>query len=148
MVGIGNNLLHTGIYIIEKPFILSKTFFSFLQFKKYVNEEFLCKFDFQLFPFDIQKCTLDFGISHEDMQSMDLIQAFEEPRYKGSNEVNQYAIENFKFLAQDGEKGRLIVQFTLKRQLINVFLTTLIPAMLINLVIIYFSGKLQTYKVY
>ena len=95
----------------------------------------MCKFDFQLFPFDIQKCTLDFGISHEDMQSMDLIQAFEEPRYKGSNEVNQCTIENFKFLAQDGEKGRLIVQFTLKRQLINVFLTTLIPAMLINLVI-------------
>ena len=95
----------------------------------------MCKFDFKMFPFDIQKCTLEFAISTEDMQSMELTNAFEEPRYWGSNEVNQYTIENFKFLAQNGEKGRqVIVQFTLKRQLINVFLTTLIPAMLINLV--------------
>ena len=123
-----------------------KNIFSHFEFKKYVNEEFLCKFDFQLFPFDLQKCTLEFAISNEDSQSMDLTNAYDEPRYWGSNEVNQYTIENFKFLPHNGEDGRLIVQFTLKRQLINVFLTTLIPAMLINLVIIYFSGKLQPYK--
>ena len=107
---------------------------SEIQFKKYVTEVFVCSFDFHLYPFDIQKCYVEFAIPNEERQSIELINATEFPAFWGSTHVNQYSLGNFKCLQLSNETHKLVVQFLMKRQFINVFLTVLIPAILINLV--------------
>ena len=105
-------------------------------FKKYIREDFVCKFNFKHYPFDTQTCNLEFAISHEDRESIQLVNASEFPAFWGSTEVNQYTLSNFKYLKQV-ENHKLVIQFIMKRELINVFLTDLMPAILINLVILY-----------
>ena len=121
---------------ISAIFLFWTKIFSFraIKFKKYIMDVFVCSFDFHLYPFDIQKCYIEFSIPVEERQSIELINATEFPGFWGSTHVNQYSLGNFKYLQLSNETHKLVVQFLMKRQFINVFLTVLIPAILINLV--------------
>ena len=108
--------------------------FRNLTFKQHISQHFTCNFDFDLFPFDTQKCRIEFLIPPEYKKSVELWINQNEPEFLGEESVNQYVLDEFKFLELTNEKDKVVVQFTLRRQLVNVFLTFLIPTMLINLV--------------
>ena len=105
-----------------------------MTFKEHVSQHFTCDFDFGLFPFDTQKCKIEFKIPPEYKKFVELWINQNEPEFLGEESVNQYVLDEFKFLESTNEKDKVVVQFTMRRQLVNVFLTFLIPTMLINLV--------------
>ena len=116
--------------------------FRNLTFKQHISQHFTCNFDFGLFPFDTQKCKIEFTIPPEYKKFVELWIKQNEPEFLGEESVNQYILDDFKFLDLTNEKDKVVVQFTMRRQLVNVFLTFLIPTMLINLVRLFFTKYL------
>ena len=88
-----------------------------------------------MYPFDKQFCHLDLTL-HEDtddyfeMEPRDLFYA-EVEKYS----INQYNVKVLGFEKVPNSKGTTVtIKIELKRQFIYIFLTTILPAILINVV--------------
>ena len=106
-----------------------------LEFSKTYTFDFTCYYDLKMYPFDKQFCHLDLAL-HEDtddyfeMEPRDLFYA-EVEQYS----INQYNVKILGFEKVPNSKGTTVtIKIELKRQFIYIFLTTILPAILINVV--------------
>ena len=110
-------------------------YYRILEFSKTYTFDFTCYYDLKMYPFDKQFCHLDLTL-HEDtddyfeMEPRDLFYA-EVEKYS----INQYNVKVLGFEKVPNSKGTTVtIKIELKRQFIYIFLTTILPAILINVV--------------
>ena len=91
---------------------------------KSFTPEVVCKFNFQLFPFDHQDQDGTDG-KFIDLKEGNLI-------FNGPENVNQYRLEDPSMIKTEGNSIKILVKFT--RLPYDSLLTKLMPTILINLV--------------
>ena len=97
---------------------------------KSFTPEVVCKFNFQLFPFDHQDCYIELFQDGTDGKFIDLKAG--NLIFNGPENVNQYRLEDPSMIKTEGNSIKILVKFT--RLPYNSMLTTLMPTILINLV--------------
>ena len=91
-----------------------------------------CAYDFSLYPFDTQHCTMNIGLRDEDILYLNPNPVRIE--HKGSkDELAQYTIEKISFCSGKG-KHSLLVHIVLGRPLISSMLTVFIPTLLLLII--------------
>ena len=101
--------------------VLSKSF----------TPEFVCEFNYALFPFDTQECYIDLINDGTEAKFIELMGR--NLTFNGPENVNQYKIEAPSIIETEGTNSiKILVKFT--RLPYNRMLTFLFPTILINLV--------------
>ena len=109
-----------------------------LEFKKFFVVDFVCSFDMNYYPFDVQDCTAEIEVAKAD-QIVSLVELRLE--YIGPSDVMQYVViktSGFK------KNGRIVFKISLGRRLMSVILTTMLPTTIFTLVTIssnYYEGQ-------
>ena len=97
---------------------------------KSYTHHFTCIYDLRMYPLDIQKCQMVIRLTTQMKEFFKLVP--NTVSLKGSNFSNQYIIQP-PTLQLNLEK-EVVVTIILQRQIIYIILTTILPAILINLV--------------
>ena len=97
---------------------------------KSFTPEVVCKFNFQLFPFDHQDCYIELFQDGTDGKFIDLKEG--NLIFNGPENVNQYRLEDPSMIKTEGNSIKILVKFT--RLPYDSLLTKLMPTILINLV--------------
>ena len=103
-----------------------------LTLSRFYNIRFLCLYNMNWYPFDIQKCSLILQMKGKGKDFADLNTDYLE--YLGSDEVNQYVVYSYKMqlLPQDSSKVEIVMK--LGRNLLTLILTTFVPTVLLNII--------------
>ena len=97
---------------------------------KSFTPEFVCEFNFQLFPFDSQECYIEMIHDGTDAKFVELMG--DTLIFNGPENVNQYRLEDPSMIKTEGNSIKILVKFT--RLPYDSLLTKLMPTILINLV--------------
>lgn len=97
---------------------------------KSFTPEFVCEFNFQLFPFDSQECYIEMIHDGTDAKFVELMG--DTLIFNGPENVNEYRLEAPSMIKAKGNSIKILVKFT--RLPFKSILTILLPTMLINLV--------------
>ena len=107
----------------QNPLILSR----------FYNTRFLCSYNMEMYPFDIQKCHLLFSMKGKSgdfaQLKADLLQ------YLGPAELLQYFVKNrTMYIVEKDEQKMLEIEVTLGRRLLSIILTVFFPTVLLNII--------------
>ena len=103
-----------------------------MQRTAYYTYAWNCAFDFSLYPFDTQYCTMKLGLQEADTMFLKLNPV--KIKHAGSkDELAQYTIEKISFCS-DKENQGLVVNIVLGRPLISSILTVFIPTLLLLII--------------
>ena len=109
--------------------------------EKSLTSEFICTFDFSMYPFDHQICFIEVLSNKIDDQFVKLVQ--DTLIYTGPHIVNQYDIEPLEFI--DSEKDNAIrIQIKFHRRIYNKLLNVGLPTILTNLVSIFLNLNMHS----
>ena len=97
---------------------------------KSFTPEFVCEFNFKLFPFDQQECYIEIEPEGTDGRFINLY--LKDLTFNGPSNVNQYRLEDPSMIKTKGNSIKIQVKFT--RLPYNSMLTIIMPTILINLV--------------
>ena len=100
---------------------------------RFYNIRFLCNYEMQWYPFDVQHCTLKLSMKGKSSDfarlRADVLQ------YLGILEVNQYLVERYTMsIAEELNKSTLEIEIILGRRLLTIILTTFVPTVLLNMI--------------
>ena len=101
---------------------------------RFYKTNFICDFDMAWYPFDTQKCSMDFAVDESSQNLVDLLA--HDLNYSGPKELTQYFIKKKVFLDRTDEEGmeKLSVDIYLGRRLLSIILTVFAPTVILNLV--------------
>ena len=102
--------------------------------KRFYNQRFLCDFELQWYPFDIQHCTMRMEtISSQSPFIQPLVEFYE---YLGKKFLTQYEVRDFMMEIKSTGEGiqEVFVTITLGRQLFGVVLNIIIPTVVLNII--------------
>ena len=105
-------------------------------FESSYTKSFSCEYQLQMYPFDLQVCTINLEIRKLEKSSVLLFP--KEIKMLGQKVLTQYTLMNWKMKptnSSDYSEG-VVVTISMKRRLMNEILTTYLPSFII-LVIIY-----------
>ena len=103
-----------------------------MQRTAYYTYAWNCPFDFRLYPFDTQYCTMKLGLKDADTMFLKLNPVM--IKHMGNkDELAQYTIEKISFCS-DTENQGLVVNIVLRRPLISSILTVFIPTLLLLII--------------
>ena len=110
-----------------------------IQYVKERRVAWLCDFQMEWYPFDIQSCTMQFRIQDDSISFVP-----KSVTYKGPNELPQHYVHVVKMCSAtiEGSQG-IIVEIILGRPLFSSFLTTTLPTVMLIIIsqlATYFSG--------
>ena len=96
------------------------------------THDFTCKFDLRMYPLDTQKCSMEIKLidSKEDLFDLKLTDL----KLYGLDYANQYLIHDPRLDQTQSTSKKLHIEIIMERQKIYSLLTTILPAILINLV--------------
>ena len=97
---------------------------------KSFTTEFVCEFNFELFPFDRQECYIEIFYDGTEAKFIELMG--KKLTFNGRENVNQYTLEAPLMIKKKGNSIINLVKFT--RLPYNIMLTIFLPTILINLV--------------
>ena len=105
-----------------------------LSISRFYRTNFICDFDMAWYPFDTQKCSMDFVIEKDLQNFVDLL--VQNLNYSGPSELTQYFIKKKVFLDRTDDEGLkiLFVDIYLGRRLLSIILTVFAPTVILNLV--------------
>ena len=100
---------------------------------RFYNIRFLCNYEMQWYPFDVQSCTLKLSMKGKSSDfarlRADVLQ------YLGILEVNQYIVDFYTMsVVEEFNKSTLEVDIILGRRLLTIILTTFVPTVLLNMI--------------
>ena len=101
---------------------------------RFYKINFICDFHMAWYPFDTQKCSMNFVV---DSSSQDLVELLvEKLTYSGPLDLTQYFIKKKVFLDKINDTGMKIlhVDFYLGRPLLSIILTVFAPTVILNIV--------------
>ena len=120
----------TFIKVNKVPFI-GLVFCRTLLVKKRLTLKFACSFRLELYPFDTQECSIEIiNNAIGGGRHINLLPGTAE--FLGFEYVKEYRIKSLKFVKTTSTMVTMTI--TLERQLLYLFLTNLLPVVLINLV--------------
>jgi hypothetical protein len=101
---------------------------------RFYNTRFICNYNMQWYPFDIQVCDLTLSLKGKSSDFARL--KTEVLQYLGVLEVNQYVVTNFSILVRDTGPGNsdLKISIVLGRKLLTIVLTTFVPTVLLSMI--------------
>ena len=101
---------------------------------RFYKINFICNFDMAWYPFDTQKCSMNFVMDNGDQDLVDL--SVGNLEYSGPLDLTQYYIKKKTFLERTDEKGMKIafVDIYLGRRLLSMILTVFAPTIILNIV--------------
>ena len=125
------NQLHMQRFYNQRQFsilILLETFINF-----YLMFRFLCDYELQWYPFDIQRCSMIMEVTKTASPLIKLIS--KDLEYLGKKFLTQYEVLGTVMDTQAvGKTQQLIVEITLGRQLLGTILNVFIPTIVLNLI--------------
>ena len=100
---------------------------------RFYNIRFICNYEMQWYPFDVQSCTLRLSMKGKssDFSKLraDILQ------YLGILEVNQYIVDFYTMqVVEELNKSTLEIEISLGRRLLTIILTTFVPTVLLNMI--------------
>ena len=101
---------------------------------RFYKTKFICDFDMAWYPFDTQKCSMDFVV---DKGARDFVALLaQDLEYSGPLDLTQYFIKKKVFLNRINDKGLEIVHVDiyLGRRLLSIILTVFAPTVILNIV--------------
>ena len=97
---------------------------------RFYNIRFICNYQMQWYPFDVQKCKLILAMQGK---TSDFTQLHNQVlQFLGNEEVNQYVVLDTSMLVSD--KAELEIEIVLGRRLLTIILTTIVPTVLLNII--------------
>ena len=105
-----------------------------LSVSRFYKTSFICDFDMAWYPFDTQKCSMNFVVDKASKDFLGLLAHNLE--YSGPLELTQYFIKKKVFLKRVDDKGVEILQVDiyLGRRLLSIILTVFAPTVILNIV--------------
>ena len=108
---------------------------NFLYRKLIIYKQFLvdifCPFELSYYPFDRQNCLI--VLINDGEKEDNVILEPEKLTYSGPKDLLQYFIEESVFIPKDG-KNAIVIKIGFGRRFMNVMLTAILPAILIDMV--------------
>ena len=100
---------------------------------RFYNIRFICNYEMQWYPFDVQSCTLKLSMKGKSSDfarlRADVLQ------YLGILEVNQYIVDFYTMsVVEEANKSTLEIDIFLGRRLLTIILTTFVPTVLLNMI--------------
>ena len=122
-----------GNFTVAKNKLVFKGSENPLSVSRFYETNFICDFDMAWYPFDTQKCSMNFVLEKGSRDFVDLLA--HDLEYSGPLDLTQYFIKKKVFLKLD-EKGMgiLHVDIYLGRRLLSIILTVFAPTVILNIV--------------
>ena len=122
-----------GNFTVAKNKLVFKGIENPLSVSRFYKTNFICDFDMAWYPFDTQKCSMNFVMEKGSRDFVDLLA--HDLEYSGPLDLTQYFIKKKVFLKLD-EKGMEIlhVDIYLGRRLLSIILTVFAPTVILNIV--------------
>ena len=123
-----------GNFTTAKNRLVFKASENPLSATRFYKTNFICNFDMAWYPFDTQKCSMNFVVDKGDQHLVDL--SVHNLEYSGPLDLTQYYIKKKTFLKKTDEKGIEIVfvDIYLGRRLLSMILTVFAPTVILNIV--------------
>ena len=123
-----------GNFTVAKNKLVFKGSENSLSVSRFYKTNFICDFDMAWYPFDTQKCSMDFVVDKGSQNLLDLL--VHNLNYSGPLELTQYFIKKKVFLDRTDDKGMeiLYVDIYLGRRLLSIILTVFAPTVILNIV--------------
>ena len=101
---------------------------------RFYNTRFICHYNMQWYPFDVQVCHLTLSLKGKSSDFAGM--KTKVLQYLGVLEVNQYVVTNFSMLVNDHGSGysNLKISIFLGRRLLTIVLTTFVPTVLLSII--------------
>ena len=104
-----------------------------IKFTRVYEINFICSYDMQFYPFDIQLCTVDMVMAGSAAKFIDLLPG--NLSYSGAKELSQYYIMDQEIVAAEIKgKAGVKVSVILGRKLLGNILTVYVPTILLNII--------------
>ena len=105
-----------------------------LTVSRFYKTNFICDFNMGWYPFDTQKCSMNFVVDKGSQNLVDVL--VENLKYSGPFELTQYFIKKKVFFDSIDDEGMEIVNVDiyLGRRLLSIVLTVFAPTVILNLV--------------
>ena len=105
-----------------------------LHMRRFYNQRFLCDYELDWYPFDIQHCNMRMEITSSQSPFIQPIVEFYE--YLGKKLLTQYEVRDFMMDIQNTDEGiqEVFVTINLGRQLFGVVLNIIIPTVVLNVI--------------
>ena len=109
-------------------FVLLKGSENYLSQNKTVTVDYICNFEYQLYPFDTQSCHMEHGIRNIILRPMNIV-------YTGSIDLQRYYFRQMQYCTEDknGRSG-LFIDFIISRPLTGNSLTIFLPTSMLMLI--------------
>ena len=123
-----------GNFTVEKNKLVFKGSENPLSVSRFYKTNFICDFDMAWYPFDTQKCSMNFVVEKGSRDLVDLL--VQNLKYSGPLELTQYFIKKKVFMDMMDEEGLEIVfvDIYLGRRLLSIILTVFAPTVILNIV--------------
>ena len=123
-----------GNFTVAKNKLVFQGSENSLSVSRFYKTSFVCDFDMAWYPFDTQKCSMDFVVDKSSQNLVDLLA--QNMNYSGPLELTQYFIKKKVFLERTDDEGMeiLFVDIYLGRRLLSIILTVFAPTVILNLV--------------
>ena len=102
---------------------------------RFYNQEFVCIFDMRWYPFDTQKCSMQFVVDEESKDFVELEMGNLD--FTGAKELTQYFVKKEgvkKTVDRINNRHFIQVEIVLGRRLLSLILTIFAPTIILNLV--------------
>ena len=123
-----------GDFTVAKNKLVFKGSENPLSVSRFYKTNFICDFDMAWYPFDTQKCSMNFVLERGSREFVDLLA--HDLEYSGPLDLTQYFIKKKVFLKRNDDKGMemLHVDIYLGRRLLSIILTVFAPTVILNIV--------------
>ena len=104
-----------------------------IHYERLYNEELVCHYELAWYPFDKQKCSIAIEPTEDLRNYIDLIpDKFE---YTGPVDLTQYSVMTVEMkMMNSTERKLVVVEVTIRRMLMSIILTAMLPTILLNLI--------------
>ena len=107
--------------------------YNYLKINRVYEVEFICTYAMQMYPFDIQTCTLDMVIHGNTAKFINLLPGV--LNYTGGSDFAQYFVMDYTiYNSQIKGKTGVKVSLQLGRRLLGTILTLYVPTILLNVI--------------
>ena len=123
-----------GNFTVAKNKLVFKGSENPLTLSRFYKTNFICDFDMAWYPFDTQKCSMNFVVDEGSQRFVDL--SVLNLEYSGPLDLTQYFIKKKTFTEKTEANGMKIVfvDIYLGRRLLSIILTVFAPTVILNIV--------------
>ena len=99
---------------------------------RFYNIRFLCTYNMNWYPFDLQTCSLILQMKGKggDFAALNTDQLL----YTGETDVNQYVVYSTKMQLNAKDQSKVEIVVKMGRNLLTIILTTFVPTVLLNMI--------------